>query len=158
MTAVSVEKLYPALKALAFGTFAIHLVAQVDALQSSLPSPLLFPRSYSPNSYLVTVFCALSASLDIMWMKELFFGQDGDRNATTSLTDKKEECIFQIVPKPRYDDEELALPHVQRQQSVTIKLTYLPFYIVSNIYFSASYTFSALIMMHISYWNNDSIV
>jgi len=141
MTALSVQKVSPALKALAFGTFAIHLAAQVGALQSSLPSPLLFPKSYSPNGYLVTVFCALSASLNIIWLKDLLIGRDDDdRNATASLVDKEEECTFQIVAKPRYDDEELALPHIQeRQQSATVKLTYLPFYIVGNILFCKLY-------------------
>lgn len=78
-----------------------------------------------------------------MWLKELFVERDDDdRNVTVSLIDKKEECASQNVHNPRHDDEELALPHVQCQQPVMVKSTYLPFYIVGNTLFCKLYFFS----------------
>jgi hypothetical protein len=71
-----------------------------------------------------------------MWLKELFFELEDDHCTTNAsdFNDKKEECVLQNIQNPRQNDEESALPHVQeRQQSVTVKSTYLPFYIVGNL-------------------------
>jgi hypothetical protein len=138
MTAASVlGNLDPALKGLALGTFAIHFAAQVHVLRSSqLPSTL---TSYSPNGYFVVAFCALSASLNIMWLKELFDERD-DGNRDSFAMNEKAEYVSQNAHQSCQNDEESALSHVQEpQQYVNVKSTYLPFYIVGNLLLSKLY-------------------
>ena len=104
---------------LALGTFAIHFTALPLAL---LPWPTL--RSYSLNVYFVVAFCALSASLNIMWLKEIFTERDDN-----GCDPVNKEFISQDVLRPcqKIFDE---LAHVQER---SIKSTYLPFYIVGNV-------------------------
>lgn len=126
-------RISPALKGLAVGTYVIHLAAQVLDLQTSLPpSTLLFPRSYSPNGYFLSAFSALSAALNIMWLKELLFERNNDDpDVIPSFVYEKD---LENVHNASQGTEELALPHdLERHQSVSFKSTYLPIYIIGNI-------------------------
>ena len=66
-----------------------------------------------------------------MWLKEIFAERD-DYRCHPAATCIDEELIFQDVHRPcqKIFHEEWALAHVQER---SVKLTYLPFYIVGNI-------------------------
>lgn len=91
----------------AVSTFTAFICSQVYALYLPGPEP---PKPYSPNDTFVIVFFALSAILNIYWLRQLFFEWDVAGNTLPLTFGWGEEPCYLAV-----DDELLTSPNLAEQ-------------------------------------------